>query len=204
MKFFIHKELFFMFVLRDFKTMYKQTILGPLWVIINPLVTSFVFIIVFNKIGNISTGDIPSFLFYFLGISLWNFLQANIIQISNFYNANNGLFAKVYFPRLVIPFSYLLNNLFKFFIHCFIFFLFCFFIFNLKLDINFNSILIILYVLTYVVLFSFFLGILINAFSFIIKDFSYIITYVLNVLLFLTPVFFLKNRTIRWCSYFSN
>lgn len=188
MKFFLYKELIIIFLTRDLLASYKQTLFGPLWIVINPIITSFVFVLIFNKIGKIQTGEIPPFLFFFLGISLWNFLQANTIQISNFYNANSGLFSKVYFPRLIVPISYLLTNSIKFFIQFFIFFLLSLFFFNIKLDLNFNSIFIILYIFLYTSLFSFFFGLLLNAFTYIIKDISNIMTYFFTILFFLTPV----------------
>ena len=91
-----YRRLIFIIFNRDFKSTYKQTLLGPLWIILNPIMTSLVFTVVFSKIGKISTDQIPPFLFYFSAITIWNLFQSNVIQISNFYNANAENFKKLY------------------------------------------------------------------------------------------------------------
>ena len=99
------KDLIFMFVKRDFITIYKQTILGPIWFLIQPLMTMLIYIFVFANIANVSTDGLPHSLFYLSGIILWNYFSECFIQTSNTFLQNSEIFGKVYFPRLVIPIS---------------------------------------------------------------------------------------------------
>lgn len=109
-----YRDLLFLFVKRDIVTVYKQTILGPLWYFIQPLFTSVVFTIVFNNIASISTGAIPSFLFNLTGITAWNYFSQCLTGTSNTFTANAGIFGKVYFPRAIMPLKTVISNLFKF------------------------------------------------------------------------------------------
>lgn len=104
-----------LFVKRDVVTLYKQTILGPLWYFIQPLFTSIIFTIVFNDLANIDTGDgVPSFLFNLAGITCWNYFKECLIGTSDTFKRNQSLFGKVYFPRVIMPLSTVVSNLIKF------------------------------------------------------------------------------------------
>ena len=105
-----YKDLIFMFVKRDIITIYKQTILGPIWFVIQPIMTMLIYIFVFGNIANISTDGLPQPLFYLAGIILWNYFSECFIQISETFNNNKEIFGKVYFPRLVVPFSKLISS----------------------------------------------------------------------------------------------
>ena len=109
-----YRDLLLLFVKRDFVAQYKQTILGPLWHFIQPIFTTLVFLLVFGKIANISTDGIEPVLFYMSGITIWNYFSACLTATSNTFVANAGIFGKVYFPRLVIPLSTVLSNIVKF------------------------------------------------------------------------------------------
>ncbi|MEO5892879.1 MAG: ABC transporter permease [Ferruginibacter sp.] len=109
-----YRDLLWLFVKRDFSAQYKQTILGPLWHVIQPIFTTLVFLLVFGKIANIPTDGIEPVLFYMSGISIWNYFSACLTATSNTFVANAGIFGKVYFPRLVIPLSTVLSNIVKF------------------------------------------------------------------------------------------
>lgn len=109
-----YRDLLLLFVKRDFTAQYKQTILGPLWHFIQPIFTTIVFLLVFGKIANIPTDGIHPALFYMSGIAIWNYFSACLSATSNTFVANAGIFGKVYFPRLVIPLSTVLSNIVKF------------------------------------------------------------------------------------------
>jgi lipopolysaccharide transport system permease protein len=109
-----YRDLLVLFVKRDFAAQYKQTILGPLWHFIQPIFTTIVFLLVFGKIANIPTDGIPPVLFYMSGITIWNYFSSCLTATSNTFVANAGIFGKVYFPRLVIPLSVVLSNIVKF------------------------------------------------------------------------------------------
>lgn len=111
-----YKDLIAMYVKRDIVTMYKQTILGPLWFVIQPILTTVMFMFVFGNLAGISTDGIPRPIFYFSGIILWNYFASCLNATSNTFTANQGVFGKVYFPRLVVPISVTVSNLVKFFI----------------------------------------------------------------------------------------
>ena len=109
-----YKDLIVMFVKRDFKTMYKQTILGPLWIIINPLMTTLMYTIVFGNIANIPTDGMPQIVFYMLGTTVWTYFSSCLTKTSSTFTANAAIFGKVYFPRLVTPISTVISGLINF------------------------------------------------------------------------------------------
>ena len=116
-----YRDLLFLFVKRDVVTVYKQTILGPLWYLIQPLFTSVIFTLIFNNVANISTGTVPPFLFNLAGITIWNYFKECLTATSNTFTSNAGIFGKVYFPRIIMPLSVVISNLLKFGIQLFIF-----------------------------------------------------------------------------------
>ncbi|WP_148558119.1 ABC transporter permease [Terrisporobacter glycolicus] len=109
-----YKDLIVMFVKRDFKTMYKQTILGPLWIIINPLLTTIMFTVVFGNIANIPTDGMPQIVFYMLGTTVWTYFSSCLTKTSSTFTGNAAIFGKVYFPRLVTPISTVISGLINF------------------------------------------------------------------------------------------
>lgn len=109
-----YKDLLFLFVKRDVVTVYKQTILGPLWYLIQPLFTSVIFTIIFNNVAGIETGAVPPFLFNLAGVTTWNYFKECLTATSDTFKTNANLFGKVYFPRIIMPLSIVLSNLIKF------------------------------------------------------------------------------------------
>lgn len=109
-----YKDLIIMFVKRDFKTMYKQTILGPLWIIINPVLTTVMFTIVFGGIANLPTDGMPDFVFYMAGNTMWAYFSSCLTKTASTFITNAAVFGKVYFPRLVTPISTVISGLINF------------------------------------------------------------------------------------------
>ena len=109
-----YRDLLWLFVKRDFITYYKQTILGPIWYIIQPLVNTIVFTIIFGKLSKIPTDGLPPFLFYMAGNVAWSYFSVCLITTSNIFVTNRDIFSKVYFPRLVVPLSNILFSLLQF------------------------------------------------------------------------------------------
>ncbi len=109
-----YRDLVSLFVWRDFVSAYKQTILGPAWHIIQPLLTTLMFTIVFSKVARLSTDGVPPFLFYLLGIVTWGYFANNLTKTANTFVGNAHLLGKVYFHRLVIPISISISNLITF------------------------------------------------------------------------------------------
>jgi lipopolysaccharide transport system permease protein len=106
-----YRDLLMLFVKRDFSAQYKQTVLGPLWHIIQPILTTAIFLLLFGKIANIPTDGIQPVLFYMSGITLWNYFSSCLTNTSSTFTANASIFGKVYFPRLIIPLSIILSNI---------------------------------------------------------------------------------------------
>jgi len=117
------RDLILLFVRRDFVAIYKQTILGPLWYLIQPLLTTIVFTVVFGSIAKLPTGGLPPFLFYMSGTLIFAYFASTLSKTSDTFVGNANLFGKVYFPRLAVPVSILISNLIAFAIQ-FVFFLF--------------------------------------------------------------------------------
>jgi lipopolysaccharide transport system permease protein len=108
------RELIRLFVWRDFVALYKQTILGPLWYVFQPLLTSVVFTIVFGRIANLPTDEIPPFLFYMSGTVIWTYFASCVTKVSPTFTLNAPLFGKVYFPRITVPITTVISNLIAF------------------------------------------------------------------------------------------
>ena len=111
---FRYRDLIWLFVKRNFVSLYKQTILGPAWAVIQPLLTTVVFTLVFGNIANLAADGVPSFVFYLAGTILWTYFSACLTQTANTFVTNSALLGKVYFPRLVMPVSTVMSNLISF------------------------------------------------------------------------------------------
>ncbi len=111
-----YRDLWALFVKRDIITQYKQTVLGPLWYLIQPIMTTVMYMVVFGGIANISTDGLPQPLFYLAGISFWQYFADCLTKTSNTFVTNAGIFGKVYFPRLITPLSTVTSNLVRFII----------------------------------------------------------------------------------------
>ena len=123
-----YRDLIRMFVWRDFVSAYKQTVLGPAWHIIQPLLTTLMFTVVFSKVAGLSTDGVPPFLFYLCGLVAWTYFSTNLTKTASTFVGNAHLFGKVYFHRLVIPISITVSNLISFGIQ------FCIFLVALALN----------------------------------------------------------------------
>lgn len=111
-----YRDLIFLFVKRDFVSKYKQTILGPVWAIIQPFLTTVMFTLIFGSIAGLAPGGIPSFVFYLSGNVMWGYFSGCLGSTANTFVANSHTMGKVYFPRLVMPISTVLSQLISFFI----------------------------------------------------------------------------------------
>ena len=110
------RDLLLIFIKRDIITQYKQTILGPLWIAIPPILTTLIFTVFFGNIGGISTDGIPNVLFYMAGIINWNFFSTALTSTSNTLAGNVGIFGKAYFPRIIVPLSTIASSFLRYFI----------------------------------------------------------------------------------------
>src|SRR5690606_21748204 len=109
-----YRDLLFLFVKRDFVTFYKQTVLGPLWFIIQPLLTTITYVIIFGNVAKLSTDSAPKIAFYLAGVTIWSYFSDTLVKTANVFTSSAGIFGKVYFPRLIMPLSLVCSALIKF------------------------------------------------------------------------------------------
>ncbi|MCD0466784.1 ABC transporter permease [Flavobacterium sp. ENC] len=186
-----YRDLLFLFVKRDVITVYKQTVLGPLWYLIQPLFTAITFTIIFNNVAGINTGNVPPFLFNLAGITVWNYFTACLNGTSDTFKANAGIFGKVYFPRIITPLSVVISNLIKFGIQFFIFIAFyCYYYIQGKdLSLNGSVLLFPLLILVMGIL-GLGLGMFISSLVTKYRDFSYLIGFGIQLLMYLSAVMY--------------
>lgn len=186
-----YRDLLMLFVKRDVVTVYKQTVLGPLWYLIQPLFTSVIFTLIFNNVAGISTGSVPPFLFNLAGITIWNYFTACLNETSDTFKKNASVFGKVYFPRIIMPLSIVISNLLKFGIQFLIFILFYFYyLFNGTLVAP-NS-LVVLYPLLVVLMgiLGLGLGMLISSMVTKYRDLSFLVVFGVQLLMYGSAVMY--------------
>ncbi|UFH35722.1 ABC transporter permease [Flavobacterium acetivorans] len=186
-----YRDLLLLFVKRDVVTVYKQTILGPLWYLIQPLFTSITFTIIFNNVAGISTGVVPSFLFNLAGITVWNYFTACLNDTSDTFKRNASIFGKVYFPRIIMPLSVVVSNLLKFGIQFLIFVIFYLYFYyqGAAISLNFSLLFFPLLVVLMGVL-GLGLGMIISSLVTKYRDLSYLIGFGVQLLMYLSAVMY--------------
>ena len=182
-------DLIYLLVKRDFVTFYKQTILGPLWYIIQPIFNSLVFTLVFSNIAGISTDGIPPFLFYMAGTVIWGYFAYCLKEISNTFAANAPIFGKVYFPRLAVPISLAITGFLQFVVQFFIFLGFLVYFFYQGNEIRPNKLIALLpFLIILTALMSVGFGMLLSAITAKYRDLKQALDFIIQLWMFLTPV----------------
>ncbi|TCO06911.1 ABC transporter permease [Natronoflexus pectinivorans] len=187
-----YRDLLYMFVKRDVITVYKQTVLGPIWFIIQPILTTAIYIVVFGNIAQISTDGQPMALFYLSGIVIWNYFAESFNQTSDTFTQNAAIFGKVYFPRLIMPLSKVTSGLIKFFIQL-VFFLavYAYFLINGEESVQPNWTIALLPVyITIMALMGMGAGILFTSMTTKYRDLKFLITFGVQLLMYATPVIY--------------
>ena len=193
-----YKDLLLMFVKRDFAATYKQTILGPIWFFIQPILTTVMFTIVFGKFANLKTDVEPKFLFYFSGIVIWNYFSDCFIKTSTVFKDNAQLFGKVFFPRLVMPLSIILSSLLKFSIQFSLFVILIIF-YHFQNNSQINPGITILLTPLYLLLmagFAFGTGLIIAALTTKYRDLSFLVSFGVQLLMYGSPIIY-SSTTIN-------
>jgi lipopolysaccharide transport system permease protein len=186
-----YRDLLMLFVKRDVVTVYKQTVLGPLWYLIQPLFTSITFTIIFNNLAGIDTGTVPPFLFNLAGITVWNYFTACLTGTSNTFGANAGIFGKVYFPRLIVPISIVISNLIKFGIQFLIFIAFYVFYYLKGATVGLNgSVVFFPFLIVLMGVLGLGLGMFISSLVTKYRDFSNLIGFGVQLLMYLSAVMY--------------
>ena len=190
-EFWDYRDLITLFVRRDFVSKYKQTILGPLWFLIQPLLTTLMFVVVFGNIAGLSTDGLPKILFYFSGLVGWSYFSQSLTATSNVFVTNANIFGKVYFPRLSLPISIVISNLIQFVIQ-FIFLLVFITYFAFKgVPIHLNSYLLLLPVLVLMLAgLSLGFGIIISSLTTKYRDLTYLVAFGVQLFMYATPVIY--------------
>ena len=186
-----YRDLLWIFVKRDFTTFYKQTILGPLWFFIQPLISTIVFTVIFNRVAGIPTDEIPPFLFYMSGIIAWNYFSSCLTSTSGTFTTNAGLFGKVYFPRVIVPLSIVVSGLCRFGVQLLMFLGFYFYYLKLgKYQIN-PSVQILLFLPILIIQMAMLgqgLGMIISSLTTKYRDLNYLVSFGTQLMMYASPI----------------
>ena len=188
-----YRDLYVMYIKRDIVTKYKQTILGPLWYVIQPIFTTVMYMFVFGGLAGISTDGAPQPLFYMAGILLWNYFNETFTVCSDIFSANANVFGKVYFPRLVVPLSGATSNLLKMLIQLVLFVLvYLYFYMSLPegvISINY-SLLLFPFLILLLALHSMSWGLIISSLTTKYRDLKFLIQFGIQLFMYATPVIY--------------
>ena len=191
-----YRDLMMLFVKRDFISLYKQTILGPLWYIIQPILTAITYSIMFGKIANISTAGLPKIVFYLSGITIWNYFSECLNKTSNTFISNSNIFGKVYFPRLTVPISIIISNLITFFIQLLLFITVLLYYYLKGSPIHPSKFLFLLPLLVLIMAgIGLGTGIIISSLTTKYRDLRFLITFGVQLLMFASPVVYPLSST---------
>ena len=197
-----YRDLLSMYVKRDIITQYKQTILGPLWFIIQPLLTTIMYMIVFGGIAGISTDGLPQALFYLAGISVWQYFADCLNKTSSTFITNQNIFGKVYFPRLIAPLSVCISGLVKFGIQVLLFLVVYAYYLIIGVHIAPTIELLLLPVLVFIIAaLALGFGIIVSSLTTKYRDLTILFTFVVQLWMYGTPVIYplsyINNETLK-------
>ena len=197
-----YRDLTTLFVWRDFVAQYKQTILGPLWHLLQPLFTTILFTLIFGRVAKLPTDNIPPMLFYMAGVTAWTYFSECLNRTSTTFLANAGIFGKVYFPRLCVPLSVVISNLIKFAIQFALFLAFLAFFWMKGAPIHPNiSILLTPILLLMMAALGLGTGIIVSALTTKYRDLQVLVTFGVQLAMYATPVIYplsMFPNSARW------
>jgi len=187
-----YRDLVMLFVRRDFVAVYKQTILGPLWYLIQPLLTTVIFTFIFGQVASLPTDGLPKFLFYMSGTVVWSYFAACLTKTSETFVQNAHLFGKVYFPRMAVPVSILISNLITFLIQFVLFLVFVVYFALRGTDIHLNWLWISLSPVLILMMAGLGLGFgtIISSLTTKYRDLRFLVTFGVQLLMYATPVIY--------------
>jgi lipopolysaccharide transport system permease protein len=184
-----YKDLLFLFVRRDFVAFYKQTILGPIWFFVQPIITALTFTVIFGNLAGISTNGIPKLLFYMSGITLWNYFSETLTKTSETFTVNAGIFGKVYFPRLIVPLSVVVSNLTKLGVQFLLFLGVWLYYMNTTDSIHPNAhIFLIPFLIILMGFMGLSFGILISSLTTKYRDLKFLVTFGIQLMMYASPI----------------
>ena len=190
-----YRDLLWLFVRREIVVVYKQTIMGPLWFFIQPLITTIMFMVVFNGIAGISTDGMPPILFYLAGITIWNYFAESFRSTSDTFVANAGIFGKVYFPRIIMPMAVVMSNLVKFGIQFTLFLVVYFYYFVTTEVINPNiTLLLFPFYVVLIAIFGLSFGLVVSSLTTKYRDLKFLIQFAVQLWMYVTPVIYPMSK----------
>jgi lipopolysaccharide transport system permease protein len=197
-----YKDLLFRLVRKDFLSSYQQTLLGPFWAVIQPIMTVFIYVLVFYKVMGASTQGVPPILYYLAGVTLWN-LFSDIFQYTSVtFSANEYIFSKVYFPRIITPLSVMLLHSIRFFIQLLLLFGFLLYYFFLgKIELHPGNFLLAIPVIIITAGIGFGSGLIFSILTAKYRDLQNMIQLLLRLLMFVCPIFYslsIVSPKIKW------
>lgn len=200
-----YRDLVFLFVKRDFITKYKQTVLGPLWYVIQPLISTVMFTFIFGNLANISTEGVPYVLFYYGGTMLWQYFESCLKDSSDTFIANSHLFGKVYFPRLTVPISRFFINMIALGIQFLVLVVFYVFFYLNHAPIQPSlSILLFPVLIVWIASLGIGLGLVISSITTKYRDLKQLLNFGVNLWMYATPIVYPMSKIpdkFRWISY---
>jgi lipopolysaccharide transport system permease protein len=197
-----YRDLLWILVFRNFVAQYKQTLLGPVWFFIQPMLTTLTFMVIFGAIAQIPTGGIPQPLFYLSGVVIWTYFADCLVKTSTVFKDNAGVFGKVYFPRLIIPLSIIVSNLIKFALQSLLFLLVLLYYVFFRAEefqLHTTSFLFMLPVfLLLMALLGLSLGMIISSLTTKYRDLAFLVAFGVQLLMYATPVVYpLDSERVR-------
>ena len=198
-----YRDLTMLFVWRDFVAQYKQTILGPLWHVLQPLITTIVFTIIFGKMAKLSTDDLPPLLFYMAGVTCWSYFADCVNRTSATFISNAGIFGKVYFPRLSVPVSIVISGVIRFAIQFALFLAFLIFYWMQDAGVHPNAAIVLTpFLLLLMAGLSLGAGIIVSALTTRYRDLQQVVGFGVQLMMYATPVVYplsmIGGGSFRW------
>jgi len=186
-----YRDLLLLMVRRDFVALYKQTILGPLWFLIQPILTTIVFTIIFGNIAKISTDGLPHVLFYMSGITCWNYFAECLTKTSETFTANASIFGKVYFPRIIMPLSIVVSGLLKFAIQFLLFGSFILWFYATGTSVHITPAIFLFPLLVLIMgMLSLGLGMIISSLTTKYRDLRFLLQFGIQLMMYATPIIY--------------
>lgn len=184
-----YRDLLLMLLKRDFITFYKQTILGPIWFFVQPIMTSLIYVVLFGEVAQLSTDGLPQLAFYLAGITIWNYFSDSLVKTSTVFQSNAAIFGKVYFPRLIMPLSIVFSGLLKFVIQFGLFIVVVLYYTFIEKSIQPNIwVLATPFLILLMAAFALGLGMIFSSMTTKYKDLSFLLTFGVQLYMYATPV----------------
>lgn len=184
-----YRDLLLMLLKRDFITFYKQTILGPIWFFVQPILTALIYLVLFGEIAKLSTDGLPQIAFYLAGITIWNYFSDSLVKTSSVFQNNASIFGKVYFPRLIMPLSVVFSGLLKFAVQFLLFLAVVFYYAVIKGTIHPNIwMLATPFLILLMAAFSLGLGMIFSSMTTKYKDLNFLLAFGVQLYMYATPV----------------